>query len=495
MTTTSSAGCNAVANDRSTDETLSTAASVDAPLAPEDVDNLAASIHSFGGTSSDGDNDSDTDDNVPRASIGDDSYYWDPATMAPLSARSAAAIARLRAFRPPSFPLWDRLPLSRRAAVLVLLYADRRGELRVVLTMRAASLRNYSGHAAFPGGKADTLNETPEQIARREAWEEIGLPLDDGRLPRAFRIEHLCSLPYNLAKTELVVRPCIALLHAGGDDRGGVSRNSNNSCSSGSGSSRSSDDAEAQETDAHADETLIPRLDAKEVAAVFSAPFHNFLLATDEVSPADGTPLALTNHPNQTAPAGAEPDAASTPPQRQQQQQQKQRRRPRLPPGPWYEGSWIHWHEAPWRMHFFYVPVVGQRVAKPRKRIRSESATPSRAVNGDGSSHDTPAKEDEQKDEDEGKDQDSKKNDDNDNDNDDEAVEAAPGRYKVWGMTARILVDAAQLAYGETPAFEHNAHFGDERIIEGLAKMGRLGDKKAAGSELTHEDLKEASKM
>lgn len=56
-----------------------------------------------------------------------------------------AAIVRLRAYRPPPFPLWDKLPVSRRAAVLILLYADRRGDLRVVLTMRAASLRSFSG--------------------------------------------------------------------------------------------------------------------------------------------------------------------------------------------------------------------------------------------------------------------------------------------------------------------------------------------------------------
>jgi hypothetical protein len=30
-----------------------------------------------------------------------------------------------------------------------------------VLTMRSAKMRNFSGHAAFPGGKADTLEETP----------------------------------------------------------------------------------------------------------------------------------------------------------------------------------------------------------------------------------------------------------------------------------------------------------------------------------------------
>lgn len=65
--------------------------------------------------------------------------------MDKLLIRSKAAIARLRAYKPPPFPLWDRLPLSRRAAVLILLYADRRGDLRVVLTMRAASLRSFSG--------------------------------------------------------------------------------------------------------------------------------------------------------------------------------------------------------------------------------------------------------------------------------------------------------------------------------------------------------------
>lgn len=76
-----------------------------------------------------------------------------------------AALARFRAYKPPAFPLWDRLPARRRAAVLILLYADRRGDLRVVITMRAASLRSFSGHAAFPGGKADDTEETPCKLS------------------------------------------------------------------------------------------------------------------------------------------------------------------------------------------------------------------------------------------------------------------------------------------------------------------------------------------
>jgi hypothetical protein len=102
-------------------------------------------------------------DNVREELIneGEASLYYDSLTMSPLNAMSSAAIARSRAYKPPSFPLWDRLPVRRRAAVLILLYADRRGDLRVVITMRAASLRNFSGHAAFPGGKADDAQETP----------------------------------------------------------------------------------------------------------------------------------------------------------------------------------------------------------------------------------------------------------------------------------------------------------------------------------------------
>ena len=195
------------------------------------------------------------------------------------------------------------------------------------------------------------------------------------------------------------MRPCVALLHATPDDAAAPS----------------------------ADEALIPRLDAKEVAAVFSAPLHNFLLAHDEVPAA--------------AAVGADDGAPPPLP---------------LPAGQWYEGSWTRWHESSWRMHFFYVPVHDQVVARPRVRAGGLAAL---AEHGD--------------------------------DDDDEPA----GRFKVWGMTARMIVDAATVAYGEAPRFEHNSHFGDERIIEGLEKMGRLGEKKKPGSVLTADDLKEASKM
>ncbi|PSR77540.1 hypothetical protein BD289DRAFT_445146 [Coniella lustricola] len=333
--------------------------------------------------------------------------YWDIPTMAPLNAVSAAAIARLRAYKPPPFPLWDALPVSRRAAVLILLYADRRGDLRVVLTMRAATLRSFSGHAAFPGGKADTLEETPYEIARREAWEEIGLPINDAKIPAPFRIEHLCYLPHSLAKTELAVRPCVALLHSGDDID----------------PRRSSSSSSSSPSRPTADESLIPRLDAKEVAAVFSGPLHNFLLSTDEIHPEDS-------------------------------QTQNGEKQITLPPGKWYEGKWVEFKNVPWRAHYFYVPVTHQRVTKPKVREGGLAALEEEEEEGEDAAKDS-------------------------------------GRYMVWGMTGRMLVDTARVAYAQEPEFEHNSHFGDEALIERLAGDGRLYEKKRRSeTELVQEEAK-----
>ncbi|KYK56822.1 NUDIX domain-containing protein [Drechmeria coniospora] len=286
------------------------------------------------------------------------SLYYDATTMASLNPFSVAAINRLRAYKPPAFPLWDALPSRKRAAVLVLLYADRWGDLRVVVTMRAASLRSFSGHAALPGGKADSREETPYQIARREAFEEIGLPMDDAGIPKPFRIEPLCTLPPSLARTHLVVTPCVAFLHADGGGPGAL-----------------------------VEESLIPRLDAREVAAVFSAPFYNFLKAQD-----------LPPRPGQAA----------------------------LPPGPWYEGAWMTWKDLPWRVHNFYVPVNNQRVSRPRRGSSRAQGYPGERVDEE---------------------------------------QPFEGRFKVWGMTGRLLVDAARIAFGEEPEVEHNETYGDYDII------------------------------
>ena len=59
------------------------------------------------------------------------------------------ALNRLRAYEAPQ-TAWADVPLSRRAAVLILLFADRKGGLRVLVTMRAATLRSYTGSLPRP---------------------------------------------------------------------------------------------------------------------------------------------------------------------------------------------------------------------------------------------------------------------------------------------------------------------------------------------------------
>jgi 8-oxo-dGTP pyrophosphatase MutT (NUDIX family) len=263
--------------------------------------------------------------------------------------------------------------------------------------MRSASMRNYAGQAALPGGKSDTLEETPWDTARREAYEEIGLPMHEDKL-RGFKVEHLCELPANLAKTELGVRPCVAYLSPDGNGEGDV-------------------DVEAR---------LIPRLDPKEVAAVFTAPFHSFL---------------RKNWPTEHGPGPGQEDG----------REEK-----------WYRGSWTEWHESRWRMHNFYIPRPPRA---PKSLLQAPSGPKSdRLPDGDDPRPEPKALDD-------------------------------LTTFRVFGMTARILVDAARVAYGEEPEFEHNSHHGDEEMIARLLKMGRLSGERKKGDVLTREVLREASKM
>jgi 8-oxo-dGTP pyrophosphatase MutT (NUDIX family) len=302
--------------------------------------------------------------------------------------------------------------LSRRAAVLIVLFPDRHGDLKVVLTMRSASLRNYAGQAALPGGKADSLSETPWDTARREAYEEIGLPMDDSKL-KGFKVEHLCELPANLAKTELGVRPCVAYLSPN------MPTNGNETSSSA--------------TDSEVEDRLIPRLDPKEVAAVFTAPFHAFLR---KEWPGPGpAPVQKNGKPEK-----------------------------------WYRGSWTDWHESRWRMHNFYIPKPPPSSQEMRRNAANSQPPSGSSEHGSGLPE-----------------------------GDDPRPEPSAlddlTTFRVFGMTARIMVDAARVAYGEEPEFEHNSHFGDEEMIGRLLKIGRLSEIRKKGEVLTKDVLRQASKM
>lgn len=112
--------------------------------------------------------------------------------------------------------LEDVFPQHRRGVVLVLLFIDKSSKLRVLLTKRSRSMRSFAGHVAFPGGKADNKSETFEQIARREAEEEIGLPQDNTLLKEKYGlgIENINDrMPCYLSQTLLSVKPFICFLY------------------------------------------------------------------------------------------------------------------------------------------------------------------------------------------------------------------------------------------------------------------------------------------
>jgi 8-oxo-dGTP pyrophosphatase MutT (NUDIX family) len=78
--------------------------------------------------------------------------------------------------------VWDRLadlpavphPPEAVAAVLVPLYDDGSGEIRLILTKRPDSMRTHPGDVVFPGGRMEP-GEDPVRAAVREAREEVGL--------------------------------------------------------------------------------------------------------------------------------------------------------------------------------------------------------------------------------------------------------------------------------------------------------------------------------
>ncbi len=96
----------------------------------------------------------------------------------------------------------DRL---RDAAVLIPVI-DRGEEATVLLTKRTEKLRSHSGQVAFPGGRIDPEDASPEHAALRETEEEIGLGASFieviGRMP-----DYLTGSGYRIAPVLATVRP------------------------------------------------------------------------------------------------------------------------------------------------------------------------------------------------------------------------------------------------------------------------------------------------
>lgn len=123
-------------------------------------------------------------------------------------------VANIRRFAVPKvYPIPTIWPSFRRSSVMIVLFVGNYGELRVLLTKRSRKLNNFSGHVSLPGGKADDDKETEVEIARRECFEEIGLPYDDELKRQGLKLDLLNLMPCYLSRTFLSVRPVVCFLH------------------------------------------------------------------------------------------------------------------------------------------------------------------------------------------------------------------------------------------------------------------------------------------
>ena len=92
----------------------------------------------------------------------------------------------------------SRQPLEPAA---VLLLVVNHPEPTVVLTQRTSHLAHHAGQIAFPGGRREGSDDTPERTALREAEEEIGL--------EGARVELLGRLPEYRTSTGFAVTPVV----------------------------------------------------------------------------------------------------------------------------------------------------------------------------------------------------------------------------------------------------------------------------------------------
>jgi 8-oxo-dGTP pyrophosphatase MutT (NUDIX family) len=83
----------------------------------------------------------------------------------------------------------------------VLLLVVNHAEPTVVLTQRTSHLAHHAGQIAFPGGRRESDDASPEHTALREAAEEIGLD--------AARVELLGRLPEYRTSTGFAVTPIV----------------------------------------------------------------------------------------------------------------------------------------------------------------------------------------------------------------------------------------------------------------------------------------------
>ncbi len=107
-------------------------------------------------------------------------------------------------------PDLDRLMVAEPVPAAVLAGLIERPEgTSVLLTVRSGQLRNHPGQIAFPGGRIDLRDASPEAAALREAHEEIGLTPADAKLI-GFLPDHLVLTGYRVTPVVAEISPSFA---------------------------------------------------------------------------------------------------------------------------------------------------------------------------------------------------------------------------------------------------------------------------------------------
>lgn len=99
------------------------------------------------------------------------------------------------------------LPAAPIPAAVLIPIVDHSEQLTVLLTQRAADLKNHAGQISFPGGRIEQDDAGPLQAALRETEEEIGLE-------RRF-VEVVGYLPDHLIISGYRVTPVVGLVRPG----------------------------------------------------------------------------------------------------------------------------------------------------------------------------------------------------------------------------------------------------------------------------------------
>ncbi|WVQ75918.1 hypothetical protein IAR50_005553 [Cryptococcus sp. DSM 104548] len=133
-----------------------------------------------------------------------------PTIVDALSDESRECLERLANYDPPPLPDFG---IVKQAAVLVVLF-QKDSKLHVLLTTRAKTLRRHPSQTALPGGKVDPEDEDAIFTARREAHEEVDLPLNHPSIHHLTTLEPVMTiLPLNAhMKNHIIVIPVVCFL-------------------------------------------------------------------------------------------------------------------------------------------------------------------------------------------------------------------------------------------------------------------------------------------